>query len=212
MKIGIIFDLDGTLWNAAENIAHSWNIVLKDKENIDIQITPEILMGQMGKVMEDIADNLFPEVDVPLRYEILQECCSYEKQYLAVHGGTLYDGVEDVFEKLSKKYSLFVVSNCQQGYIETFLRYFNFEKYITDTENAGNTKLPKSENIKLVARRNQLDKVFYIGDTQGDMEATDKAGAEFIHAAYGFGKLDRERDSIQSIRELPLFIEKQLKR
>lgn len=29
MKRGIIFDMDGTLWDSAENVAESWNVAIR---------------------------------------------------------------------------------------------------------------------------------------------------------------------------------------
>ena len=29
MKRGIIFDMDGTLWDSAENVAKSWNVAIR---------------------------------------------------------------------------------------------------------------------------------------------------------------------------------------
>ena len=36
--------------------------------------------------------------------------------------------------------------------------------------------------------RNGVTKAVYVGDTQGDMEASEQAGLPFVWAAYGFGK------------------------
>jgi phosphoglycolate phosphatase len=160
-------------------------------------------MRQMGKLMEDIAEELFPSLDEETRSRILKECCEYENEYLAKTGGVLYDGVEDVFKELSSKYSVCIVSNCQAGYIETFLEYYDFGKYITDIEDAGHTGLTKAGNIKLVMERNHFDKAFYVGDILGDMKSSDEAGSEFIHAAYGFGTVPKDRPAIASIKELP---------
>lgn len=82
MKIGIIFDLDGTLWNATKQIAESWNVVFERYDDIDLRLTTKELEQQMGKLMETIADNLLPNIPVERRYKILQECCEYENEYL----------------------------------------------------------------------------------------------------------------------------------
>ena len=66
------------------------------------------------------------------------------------------------------------------------------EKYITDYECFGDTRLGKDENIALVVKRNNLQKPAYVGDTQGDYEACKKAGVPFIWASYGFGKPESE--------------------
>lgn len=208
MKVGIIFDLDGTLWNATKEIAESWNVIFQKYPEVDFTLTTESLENQMGKMMHKIADDLLPNIPQEKRYEILNKCCTYENEYIAEHGGRLYKDVENTLKILSEKYNVFVVSNCQAGYIEAFLKVNGFEKYVTDFENPGRTGLTKDENIKLVVERNNIDKAFYVGDTQGDYDATMKAGIEFIFAAYGFGKINAETEKIDCLNELPGLIEK----
>ena len=113
-----------------------------------------------------------------------------------------------MFQKLSKKLPLFIVSNCQAGYIEAFLKVTDLGKYVTDFENPGRTGKPKADNIRLVIERNNLDKAFYVGDTQGDYDATMAAGIPFIFAAYGFGNIDGDEEEIQGLNELPDLIDK----
>ena len=100
---GIIFDLDGTLWNATEQIMNAWNVIL-DKH-------PEISRGKlefselrqcMGLVMYDIAAKLFPDETEDKRNSLMDEMCSYENEYLSIHGGTLYPGLEDTLKELMK--------------------------------------------------------------------------------------------------------------
>lgn len=202
MKKGIFFDLDGTLWDAVENITNSWNEELK-RLGYDVCLTPPQLQKEMGKLMEDIADSVFPMIDVSKRYDVLQKCMDYEMEYLANHGGILYDGVEETLKELSEDYCLAVISNGQETYVKGFLEYYHFEKYFNDYEEAGRTGKPKDENIKLVAERNQVDTFYYVGDILADMVSAEAAGATFIHAAYGFGTVPEDRLKIQSIRELP---------
>ena len=51
---------------------------------------------------------------------LMDECCEQENIYLAEHGGILYPKLEETLQKLSEKYPLFIVSNCQDGYIQSF--------------------------------------------------------------------------------------------
>ena len=182
-NVGIIFDMDGTLWDSTENITKAWNEVLVKYGYGNLKLTVEQVSKEMGKLMRDIADSLFK------------------------NGANVYDGVEDVFKKLNKKYNVFIVSNCQEGYLRTFLEYYDFNKYVLDYEEAGRTGMPKDENIRLVIKRNHLDKAFYVGDTLGDMESADKAGIPYILAAYGFGTVPADRMKINNIKELPEFID-----
>lgn len=202
MNKGIIFDLDGTLWDSSKQVVMSWNEVLLKRSETDRQITTDDMHNYMGRTMKKIAELMLPELPVEVRENILRECENYENEYLSRHGGVLFPDLEQVLGELSQKYKLFIVSNCQIGYIETFLKYYDFEKYFTDTENYGNTGMEKGDNIRLVAERNKLDKVVYIGDTQGDCDASDYAGVPFIHAAYGFGKINREVPKVNNLQEI----------
>lgn len=202
MNKGIIFDLDGTLWDSSENVVRSWNEVLRLRSETDRQITVEDMHGYMGKTMKKIAELMLPGLSEEVREDILHECETYEITFISSHGGKLFNDLEQILEELSQNYKLFIVSNCQIGYIETFLKYYGFEKYFTDTENYGNTGMEKGDNIRLIIERNRLDKAVYIGDTQGDCDASDLAGVPFIHAAYGFGTINREVPKVNSLREI----------
>ena len=61
MKRGIIFDMDGTLWDSAANVAESWNLAIKQDGSVDKKLTEQDIQGVMGKTMDVIADILFPE-------------------------------------------------------------------------------------------------------------------------------------------------------
>ncbi len=202
MKKGIIFDLDGTLWDSSEQVAAAWSETLKSRPETDRQVTGEDLRGYMGKTLEAIADLMLPELPKSLRMEIMKECCDNEEIYLRKVGGRLFPDLEKELERLCGKYSLFIVSNCQSGYIETFLEYHKLGKYFADFECPGGTGLGKGENIKLVMERNGIEKAVYVGDTQGDCDSADFAGIPFIHAAYGFGKINREVPAVHSFSEV----------
>ena len=110
---------------------------------------------------------------------------------------------EDLEETLKAlPYPLFIVSNCQSGYIETFLECCGLGKYFKDFECSGNTGNPKGENILEIIRRNEIKNAVYVGDTQGDCNASQVAGIPFIFAEYGFGNADRFDRKIKNIKEL----------
>ena len=195
--------MDGTLWDAGVSIAEAWNIVIKRRGLQMETMTADHIHSIMGKTIDGIADALFGAYSREERMDITRECLEYENVYLADHGGELYESLEDVLMELSAQYPLYIVSNCEKGYIEGFLAYYGFGKYFKDFESHGNTTLPKGQNIKLVAERNGLTDVVYIGDIQSDYNASREAGVGFIHAAYGFGTIDEEVPVIRCIAELP---------
>ena len=212
MKKGIIFDMDGTLWDSAVSVATSWNIAIAQSGLSEKKLTEADLKRVMGKTMDVIAEVLFPELQEDKRKELLELCCHTENEYLAEHGGILYPKLEGTLEILKEKYPLYIVSNCQSGYIEAFLKFYGFGKYFEDIECYGNNLKQKSENIRLLADRNGLTEAVYVGDIQGDYDASAAAGVGFIHAAYGFGTIKEEVLKINSFSELPMVAEKYFQR
>jgi phosphoglycolate phosphatase len=205
---GIIFDLDGTLWNSSDNVVISWNKVFASHKEFNLQITDRDMQGLMGLTMENIIKALLPELDEKDRLKVLEECCEVENNYLAEHGGVLFPDLEDTLKKLSEKYRLFIVSNCQSGYIECFMKYYGFEKYFTDFECSGNTGEHKGKNVQSVIKRNNLSAAVYVGDAQVDLDAARFANIPFIYCKYGFGHVDEEKIVINCLPELVDTVEK----
>ena len=199
---GIIFDLDGTLWNSTKAICDTWNVVLVRYPELNRRMTVEELYECMGLQMYDISAKLFPNLSKDMQKKLMDECCEYENEYLSIHGGELYEGLEEVLITLSGKCPLFIVSNCQDGYIECFLKAHNLSKYFVDTECWGRTRVSKGESNKILMNRNNLTHPVYVGDTVGDAQSAIDAGIPFVYAAYGFGSVNQYEYAINSIKEL----------
>ena len=208
-KKGIIFDMDGTVWDSSANVAKSWTEKVHEAGYTDKTVTQDDIKSVMGKPMDVIADTLFTYTEKGPERDALREACeNYENEYLRQNGGILYEGVLETWAKLKEMgYHIYIVSNCQAGYIEAFLGYFDIayghpEDLVEDIECYGNNFLQKDENIRLLAERNGLTAACYVGDIQSDCDATLKAGLPFIHARYGFGEIDTEVPFIMSFGEL----------
>ncbi len=202
-KPAIIFDLDGTLWDSTKSIRDIWNTVIERETKMSYRLTQEDICALMGKTMEDIAAALFPAEPKSEQTRLIGLCGEAENEYLSRHGAILYDGLEDTLRTLSKDHRLFIVSNCQEGYIQAFLEAHKLGQYFTDFEMSGRTGMPKWDNIRLIIERNALAKAVYVGDTDGDRKAANLAGIPFIFAAYGFGSVSDPDGVIHEISELP---------
>ena len=137
----------------------------------------------------------------------MDECCELENNYLSEHGGILFPKLEETLAELKKHYKLFVVSNCQSGYIEAFIKAHKLEAYFDDTQCWGDNMVPKGENNKFIMERNQIHNAVYVGDTAGDEESARVAGIPFVFAAYGFGEAVAPDYTIEQFSDLPALMQ-----
>lgn len=198
----IIFDVDGTLWDSTESVAASWNKAIREHSSLNLTLEPVSLSRVFGKTMTEIADTLFPSLSADERMKLLEVCFDEENRYLEDHPGILYPDVARTLKKLASRYPLYIVSNCQCGYIEVMLRTTGLGPYIKDHLCFGETQVPKGETIRKLIVKNRLQSPVYVGDTQGDADSCKTAGIPFIFAEYGFGDVPDARMRIQTFSDL----------
>ena len=198
----IIFDLDGTLWNTVDSCLKATSFVKEEHSDITRDVTKKQIESAMGKTSDEIVNIYYGYLPREKGEEYANEAFNKNVDNLLKEGGTLYPNTRDTIIKLSKKYKLYIVSNCVKGYIESFFNTSGLKDYFSDYESYGNTLLSKGENIKFVIERNNLKNPIYVGDTKGDMEASNYAGIPFVYAAYGFGDVESFDYKIDDISEL----------
>lgn len=197
----LIFDLDRTLWDASETVVRAFNGSIVEI-GFDINLSSLDIRNFSGMKMDDIFAQHFNFIPKEKLQDFEDIYNTKEKKYLNESGGRLFPNVRETLEKLSKTHRLFIVSNCLSGYIESFLDYYDLNLYFEDFECFGNKHLPKDENIRLIVTRNDLQNPVYVGDTIWDKESSDKAGVDFIYAAYGFGKIENSKYQIENFDDL----------
>ena len=200
----LIFDIDGTLWDSRALVAEGYNIQLREEGYDHLCVTAEDLKPLFGKVMTEIADAILASVPENQRYALMERCMDTENRYLAENECRIgYDGVKETLEELAKRYRLFIVSNAQCGYPELCMEKLGIGHLIEGHLCFGDTGTEKGQTILELMRRHHIDDAVYIGDTQGDYEATVVAGIPFIWAAYGFGNPSAADAKICQICDLP---------
>ena len=275
---GIIFDVDGTLWDTTPIVSEAWNTVLDafDREHRDRHLPPlqlvhpegggagariesEDLRREFGKPLDVIAEDLLPNLPEAEKDTLLQRWYEAEENAIDRNPPAPYKGLEHTFRSLTGIFPeknekaatdsfrtkashrlppgipCFIVSNCQAGYIEQFLRLTRLGCYITAHLCPGDTDKLKAYNIYRIASEYHLQRALYIGDIQADSDATREAdhllkqearihrkeiirdsshtistfsdpSIRFIWASYGFGKVESLDAAIRSITELPEMI------
>ena len=56
---GIIFDVDGTLWDSTESVAAAWNEILEHRPDVSFRATPDNLKKLFGRPLPVIASTNF---------------------------------------------------------------------------------------------------------------------------------------------------------
>ncbi len=188
---GIIFDLDGTLWDSVEETQIL--VLLEYLKTAAGRDAPAHKRGIRRRDGPWYGRSGGEAVPVPVLTSA--ECrsltrISLECEYLTEHGAKLYPHMHETLKKLSETHTLCIVSNCDNGYIQAFLKAHNMAQYFTDYECMGSTGKPKGDNIALVVEHNHLKAPVYVGDTVWDYNSATQAGVPFIFAAYGFGNVE----------------------
>ncbi|MDQ2794541.1 MAG: HAD family hydrolase [Bacteroidota bacterium] len=186
----VIFDLDGTLWDASASITKAFQAAVASVDYIAHDVTLAQVQAVTGQPCTVVYERLFPTLPADKLDEYRALCARQELAAAEQHGGAPYPGLEPTLAYLEEKgYRLFIVSNCQLGYVEAFFKHSQLGQYFEGHQCFGTKLLPKSENIREVVAQYDLQEPLYVGDTLGDLEASQRAGVPFVFATYGFGQL-----------------------
>ena len=199
----LIFDIDGTLWDSRALVAEGYNIQLKAENLAPLCVTAEDLKPLFGKVMTEIADVILATVPEAERYDLMERCMATENRYLEenpCHIG--YPGVKETVAKLAETYRLFIVSNSQCGYPELCMEKLGLTPYIQGHLCFGDTGTSKGRTIRTLMEKHNITSCAYVGDTQGDYEATVEADVPFIWCTYGFGTPEGFAARVDSFEQL----------
>jgi haloacid dehalogenase superfamily, subfamily IA, variant 1 with third motif having Dx(3-4)D or Dx(3-4)E len=181
----LFFDMDGTLWDAVPSYCKIWEYTLDEFGLGDIKVTREELDRLMGKPVDVLVDTIVTRhVD---RTRFLEALDANEDRLMPVLGGRLYPGVKETIRELAHDHKLFMVSNCSPKGAVNFMAYSGLTDCFTDSLTYGQTHVGKDVNIATLVSRYGLASPLYVGDTQGDADASHRAGVPIAWAAYGFG-------------------------
>ena len=94
---GIIFDLDGTLWDSCRVVAESWADTLRRHYGAERVPSAEDARSIMGLTAEGIARRCFSQYG-QRAMEVCLKCLEEENAYIARHSGDVYPGVEKMLQ------------------------------------------------------------------------------------------------------------------
>jgi phosphoglycolate phosphatase len=196
----LIFDLDGTLWDAAVASTQGWNLALAEM-GVSSRVTVDGIRSVSGNPFARCVEILLPGL-CPLPEATLRFLEDHERTGIETLAGVLYEGVSDGLRELAAAYPLFLVSNCPDWYLGEFFRVTGLGECFTGWDCHGSSGIGKSGMLLDMRERYRLAHAVYVGDTRGDQEATREAGMEFGFVCYGFGEASLPSLSFGSFSEL----------
>ena len=202
----LIFDIDGTLWNACAASAKGWNLGLS-KLGINQNITAEQIESVAGYPFEKCIELILPGLQ-DQHANLLDILNNGEIESLNSEGGIFFDGVIEGIKMLSNSYKIFLVSNCQDWYMNVFLSFSGLNPMIIDFDCHGMSGIPKHEMLSRMKKKYSLKNPVYIGDTDSDESAASLANMDFIHVTYGFGSTAKETVRFNSFVALMNYFER----
>jgi phosphoglycolate phosphatase len=203
----VVFDIDGTLWNASSASARGWNLGLAQL-GAQAEVTAEQIATVAGSPYEKCVEALLPGMRVrhPDLLEVLSDC---ERASVERDGGTFYDSALEAVSRLAREFDVFLVSNCQDWYLELFLGFSGLGPLLSGVDCHGRSGLPKSEMLSQMKRAHSLAAPVYVGDTADDEAAARIAGITHIHVSWGFGQPKGNPMIVDSFAELLALLERQ---
>jgi len=193
MKVGILFDLDGTLLNTLEDLYNATNHTLRQFG------CPERTLEEIRRFVGNGARRLIEQAlpgkpDDPSVDEVL---AAFQKHYNATcNDGTTcpYPGIPEALELLKKQYPLAVVSNKPDPAVKALCeKYFPGVMALGVTEKIA--RKPAPDMVFTVMKQMGVEKCVYVGDSDVDVLTAKNAGVPCLSVLWGF----RDRDEIEAV-------------
>ncbi len=206
-KSALVFDLDGTLVDTAEDLAFSVN-AMRLKRQLAPLSTREVLNSVglgAGRLIRQTLD--LDPTDARLQETLLREF----RDHYAAHQGMRsrpYGGIEEALTKLYEVADLYVLSNKPIDATLREMEAANFTRFFKHIWGGGSFVELKPDPVGIceAAKLSNTDTAHtvMIGDLFVDMETASRAGVQSIFVSWGFGKREDLRRQPTAIVEHPL--------
>lgn len=186
MKIGILWDLDGTLLDTLEDLTAAVNYALQ--QNGYHTRKQEEIRSFVGNGVRQLIRLCVPEG------EDMQPVLEAFREYYAVHCQDQtcpYPGIPEVLEQLGKKYTMAIVSNKPDPLVKSLCNRY-FKGIYARGEVADCPRKPAPDMLLRTMETLGVDGCIYVGDSDVDVLTAQNAAVPCLSVLWGF----RDRESI----------------
>lgn len=181
----VIWDIDGTLLNTEEGLVCAYQHTI-NKLNLPTKSVNEI-KSFIGPVPQTVFIQQFA-----MTPDKAQEAANIFRDRYKNHDllkAYPYDGILEVLQYIkSKGIKQAIATNKRQDYATDICKHFGIDKFCKPILGPDNiTSKTKADLIKDCILATNAKNAVMIGDTDGDKQAAENAGVDFIGVNYGFG-------------------------
>ena len=190
MKIGILFDLDGTLLDTLADLLSATNYALRAHG------FPERTLPELRRFVGNGAYNQIRLSVGEGNEEHIQKVLDTYKPYYTEHCRILtrpYEGIEKALSVLKEKYPLAIVSNKPDGAVKALCADF-FPGIYALGESAECPRKPAPDMVYRAMADIGVETCIYIGDSEVDVTTAHGANLPCLSVTWGF----RDEDQIRA--------------
>ena len=186
MKIGILFDLDGTLLDTLQDLTDSVTYALAQFDCPPV--TPMDVRRFLGNGAKQLIALSLPKENAPDVDEVLAVYKKYYKDHCQIKTAP-YGGIPEALEALKGKYPIAVVSNKPDIAVKPLCAQY-FPGIYALGETSDCPRKPAPDMLFKAMADIGVEKIVYVGDSEVDVLTASRAGAPCIAVSWGFR--DRE--------------------
>lgn len=195
MKPVILMDLDGTLTDSSKGIINSIKYTI---QRLALEpLNEQTLNSFIGPPLADSFQRIYKMDD-----DKTQQAVAIYREYYTDKGITelsVYEGIRDVLESLSKTYDLYVATSKPEVYAKKILVSTGLVKYFNNCFGADlEGKRGKKSQVILYALREiglEHPKAIMIGDRDHDVNGAKENGLKSIGVLYGYGDAEELKNA-----------------
>ena len=181
MKIGILFDMDGTLLDTLQDLADSTNAALAHFGYPSR--TVEEVRRFVGNGAWRLIRQAMPETEPDARVdEVLRYYQDYYKTHCQIKTKA-YDGIPEALAQL--EYPLAVVSNKPDAAVKTLSRQY-FPGLYALGESPACPRKPAPDMVYQAMKALGVEGCVYVGDSEVDVLTAKNAGVPCLSVTWGF--------------------------
>jgi phosphoglycolate phosphatase len=188
MKIGILWDLDGTLLDTLEDLADGVNYALA-QFGYPLRTLEEVRQF-VGNGAKRLIDQAVPEdADPQPVFEVFRTYYSANCQIKTKP----YEGIPEALAELGKKYPMAVVSNKPDMAVKPLCAQY-FPGIFARGESEDCPRKPAPDMVYKAMAEIGVDSCIYVGDSEVDVLTAKNAGVPCLSVLWGF----RDRQEIEA--------------